>query len=281
MAAFVALAKGDLPTEAWLHLGRTHTLHKRQPILLSWSGTMFEYLMPALWMRSYPDTVLEQSIRVVVGSQQEYARIYKVPWGISEAAYSRRDKLGFYQYKAFGLPFLALKPEESRDLVVSPYSTSLALNVEPDDAIRNFRRMETLGWLGKFGMYESAEYGRTRVRSESSHEVMKCWMAHHQGMTLLALCNSLTNCSIQRSFHQEPLVAANERILHEKLPLNVSIDSQFERGFQIGSYLTNHHRTFGMSTDFQSVFSRKISRILIGGVPKKTSDPIKEGYPLP
>lgn len=230
IAAFIAVAKGDVPQESWFRLGRTHTIQNGKPILLSWAGSMFEYLMPSLWMRSYPNTILEQSLRSVVQSQQEYGQRNQIPWGISEAACNERDEHGHYQYRTFGLPDLALKSHSSPEIVVSPYSTSLALTVDPLGVISNLRLMEEMHWLDKFGFYESVEF--KQFGSRHDFEVVRCWMAHHQGMTLSAQCNFLTDASLQRYFHREPAVRAIEGILHEKLPNLTGGDLVEERMFK-------------------------------------------------
>jgi cyclic beta-1,2-glucan synthetase len=175
-------------------------------------------------MKSYPHTILEQSMRAVVRCQQEYGKRNQVPWGISEAAFSDRDDNGHYQYQAFGLSDLALKRTLSTEIVVSPYASFLALTVDPFGVLSNLRSMLAMRWLDKFGFYESADYRRTGVDAVQNVEVVRCWMAHHQGMTFAALCNFLTDSSLQRFFHNEPLAAANERLLHEKACKTVSID---------------------------------------------------------
>jgi len=217
-AVFVAIAKEDIPQESWFLLGRAHTLDAGNPVLVSWSGTAFEYLMPSLWMRSFPDTLLERSRVASVRSQMRYAERKQVPWGISEAAYSKRDEAGNYQYYAFGLPQLASRKSQINALVVSPYSTFLALSVDPAAALDNLRRMKTLGWLGGYGYYESADFhtGRRRRFRREGHQIVRCWMAHHQGMSLLALANFLNDNVVQRWFHAEPRVQASELLLHEK-----------------------------------------------------------------
>jgi hypothetical protein len=189
---------------------------------------MFEYLMPSLWMKCYPNTILEQSLRAIVRCQQEYGKHNQVPWGISEAACSDRDEEGYYQYRAFGLADLALKRVHVSDIVVSPYAATLALTVDPPGVITNLRLMAEMQWLDKFGFYESADYTRTRIGSEQSYELIRCWMAHHQGMTLLAICNFLTDGSLQQLFHSEPQVAANERILHERVPKSLTVEMVVE-----------------------------------------------------
>jgi cyclic beta-1,2-glucan synthetase len=223
-AVFVAVAKGDVPPESWFHLGRAHVLWNRYRALLSWSGTMFEYLMPRLWMKNYPNTLLERSVRAAVRCQQKWAKSYGTPWGISEAAYSARDSAGHYQYQAFGVPVLALKRTSYEDLVVAPYATFLALAVDPFEAVQNLRRMKEMKWLGAFGFYESADFAPSRLRSQKRYELVRCWMVHHQGMSLLAVCNLLCDDVIPRLFHTEPAVAATELLLQEKLSFAIRIE---------------------------------------------------------
>ena len=216
-AAFVAIAKDDIPQETWFQLGRVHTLDQGHPVLLSWTGTMFEYLMPALWMRSYANTLLERSQAYVVASQQAYALEKRVPWGISESAASQLDDAGNYSYHAFGLPNVALHKPEFNALVISPYSTFLALNVDPVESIANLRRMDDLGWFGPYGFYESADFSKGhRFLRRPRSILVHCWMAHHQGMSLLAIANFLNDNLIQRWFHADRRVQATELLLHEK-----------------------------------------------------------------
>ena len=180
---------------------------------------MFEYLMPLLWMRSYSGTLLDQGMFSAVVCQQKFAKKRKLPWGISEAAFSTRDHEGIYQYGAFGLPGLALDPHASKDIVVAPYASFLALLVDPASATRNLRFMWEKGWFGRFGFYESADYSNGQTSGIANYELIRCWMAHHQGMSLLAVCNLLTQSALQKWFHQEPQVMATELLLHEKIPL--------------------------------------------------------------
>jgi len=222
IAIFVAIAKEDIPQDCWFLLGRGHTLDHGRPVLLSWTGTMFEYLMPSLWMRSYPNTLLNRARVAAVRSQQAYAARRGVPWGISESAYSKLDEHGNYQYQAFGLPQLSLMRRESNPLVISPYSTFLALSVDPPAALRNLRRMQTLGWFGSFGFYESADYTTSRGRFRwSSCQIVRCWMAHHQGMSLLSVANLLCDNVVQRWFHADTRVQATELLLQEKPVVHV------------------------------------------------------------
>ena len=216
-AVFVAIAKGDIPQEAWFRLGRAHTLDKGRPVILSWTGTLFEYLMPTLWMRSYPRTLLERSRLAAVRSQQAYAASKGVPWGISESAHAQLDEGGNYQYYAFGLPHLAQRKTALKALVISPYSTFLALLTDPSAAIRNLRRMAQMNWFGSYGFYESADYGSPRHRFwQHPYQLVRCWMAHHQGMSLLALTNFLNGNIVQRWFHSDRRVQATELLLQEK-----------------------------------------------------------------
>ncbi len=216
-AIFIAIAKEDIPQESWFLLGRAHTLDRGRSVLLSWTGTIFEYLMPSLWMRSFPNTLLERSCVAAVRSQQAYGMRKDVPWGISESAYSKVDDCGNYQYYAFGLPDLALRKPEINRLVVSPYSTFLALDVDPVEALRNLRRMSAMGWFGDYGFYEAADFtGDGRKFWKSRYQLARCWMVHHQGMSLLALANFLNEDIVQRWFHAERRVLATELLLHEK-----------------------------------------------------------------
>jgi cyclic beta-1,2-glucan synthetase len=216
-AVFAAIAKEDIPQESWFLLGRAHTLDGGRPVLLSWTGTLFEYLMPALWMRTYSNTLLERSRAAAVRAQQAYAGHKGVPWGISESAYFKLDEAGNYQYHAFGLPNLAMRKRELNGLVISPYSTFLALTVDPAGALRNLRRMADLHWFGSYGFYEAADYSSSRRRFwRPNSKLVRCWMTHHQGMSLLALANFLKGNVVQRWFHSNRRVQATELLLHEK-----------------------------------------------------------------
>ena len=219
-ATFVAVANDQIPQETWFLLARTHTMEHGRPVLLSWTGTMFEYLMPALWMRTYPNTLLDRSRHAAVRTQQEFTALQRIPWGISECAYAVRDEAGNYQYHAFGIPQLALHKADIDALVVSPYSTFLALGTSPHEALRNLRKMERQGWFGKYGFFESADYSAAKRRAwRHPCEITRCWMAHHQGMTLLAMANFLADEIVQQWFHGDPRVQATELLLHEK-PVN-------------------------------------------------------------
>jgi hypothetical protein len=221
IAMFLAIGKGDVLQDTWFKAGRKTMLVDGNPVLLSWSGTMFEYLMPTLWMQTLPDTLLAQSLPMAVRAQREFVARGRVPWGISEAGHSQRDAEGNYQYHAFGVPTLALNPPPEDMLVVAPYASVLALEVDPVRALENLRRMEKLSWLGEFGFYESADFSANRQpRDGSQYVLVRSWMAHHQGMSLLAITNLLAGRPFQRWFHRDPRVRATELLLHEK-PIQV------------------------------------------------------------
>ena len=216
-AVFVGIAKEDIPQDCWFRLRRPVVTDHGRPVVLSWTGTMFEYLMPSIWMRSYRNTLLHRASVAAVRSQQQYAEERGVPWGISESACARRNEAGDYHYEAFGVPTLAVKKHESEPLIISPYSTLLALSVDPKAALENLRRMEQLGWFGRYGFCEAADYtvsrnwlGRRRC------ELVRQWMVHHQGMSLLSLANFLCNNVVQRWFHSDRRVKASELLLQEK-----------------------------------------------------------------
>jgi cyclic beta-1,2-glucan glucanotransferase len=211
-ASYIAVAKGEIPQRSWFRLDRTHTVAFNRPVLVSWTGTMFEYLMPALWMPSYPDTLLRHTLHNIVAIQHDFGRSYRIPWGISECGHSRRDAAGHYGYHAFGIPDVAVKVDADAGPVVSPYSTFLALNLDLPACMRNFHFMESAGWVGSYGFYESADY------TESVHRptLVREWMAHHLGMSLLALTNLLHHNAMQRYFQANPQMRATELLLQEK-----------------------------------------------------------------
>ncbi len=221
---FAAIAKGEIPQESWMALDRKLTSYENEHVLLSWTGTMFEYLMPLLWMKIYPNTILDRTTQGAVRCQKKYADSKSIPWGISEASCSKINAAGHYHYEAFGVPGLAVSRDLSRDLVVSPYSTFLSLVVDSKNALENIRRMKDLGWFGAYGFYESADFTASRLTAGSKFDIERCWLAHHQGMSLMSVANLLCDGSSQRRFHAEPMVAATERLLHEKAPRT----SQFE-----------------------------------------------------
>jgi cyclic beta-1,2-glucan synthetase len=216
-AVFVAIAKDDIPQDCWFRLDRPFTSDGGRPALLSWTGTMFEYLMPAIWMRSYPNTLLDRAIIAAIKAQQEYAAAKRIPWGISESACARRNDAGDYHYEAFGVPNLALLKKEIEPLVVSPYSTFLALNFDRKAALANLRWMENAGWFGSYGFYEAADYTVGRKRwFGPRYQIVHSWMVHHQAMSFISLANCLFDRIVQRWFHRDRRVQATELLLEEK-----------------------------------------------------------------
>ena len=226
IAAFVAVAKGDIPQESWFQMGRSHVVVDGRATLISWTGTMFEYLMPALWLRSYPETLLENTKQVAVFAQQMYADEKRIPWGISECAYAQVEDNGAYGYRAFGVPQLAVQQDEER-LVVAPYATMLALAVDPAAAIRNLRWMTKKAWFGTYGYYESADFTPgVRTSRRQRYALVRSWMAHHQGMGLLAIANLLSNEAVQQWFRRDARVQATELLLQERPAGHVAAQPQ-------------------------------------------------------
>ena len=209
IASFIAVARGDIPQQSWFRLDRSHVLVHRLPALLSWTGTMFEYMMPALWMRTFPDTLIARSLESAVRIQRDHVR--NIPWGISESGFAKRDPQGRYAYQAWGIPALALKYGAEDGPVISPYSTFLALALLRKEAIANLKRMIAMNWMGAYGFYEAADY-----TEDKQPKLVRSWMAHHQGMCLLALTNLLKNNAVQHWFHGTPRIRASELLLHEK-----------------------------------------------------------------
>ncbi len=217
VAFFAAIAKDDIPQESWFQLMRPNTIIQGVAGLLSWTGTMFEYLMPSLWMRIYPNTLLERAAVAAVRAQRAYADDKSIPWGISESSCYKLDDSGNYQYHAFGVPQLAIHKVDIEGPVVSPYSTFLALPIDSSAALRNLRTIQSRKGLGTYGFYEALDFNPSRCQSRFRRfELVHCWMAHHQGMSLLAIANFLRGDVVQRWFHSHPRVQATELLLQEK-----------------------------------------------------------------
>jgi cyclic beta-1,2-glucan synthetase len=232
VASFIAIAKGDVPQEHWFQLGRSLLGVHGTPALVSWSGSMFEYLMPQLLLRSYPETLLDETNRAVLQAQIVHGQRHGVPWGISEAAYHVVDLGGNYQYKAFGVPELGLKRGLSEDLVVAPYATALAAMTAPSAATDNLRRLHREGALGRYGFYESIDYtNREPAKAEARRQridrgrgaLVRAYFAHHQGMTLVAIANTVLQGIMVSRFHADPRVKATELLLQERVPSYVPV----------------------------------------------------------
>ncbi len=217
IASFLAIAKGDAPLEHWLHLGRPVVRLEGSRVLLSWGGTMFEYLMPPLVLRVLARTLLEESCRVAVRRQIAFARRHGVPWGISESGFAELGVHGDYQYRAFGVPGLGLKRDLGDRLVIAPYACLLALRFRPRAVIANVERLIGLGALGHYGLVEALDFGPAEEREERPR-VVHSFMAHHQGMILVAAANHLRGDRMVRRLHADPRVASVELLLHERIP---------------------------------------------------------------
>ncbi|MFY9823700.1 MAG: glucoamylase family protein, partial [Thermoanaerobaculia bacterium] len=226
LASFIAIAKGDVPVAHWFQLGRPLTPVRRGAALISWSGSMFEYLMPALVMRSPAHSLLDQTCRLVVQRQIQYGNERAVPWGVSESAFNARDLELTYQYSNFGVPGLGLKRGLSEDVVVAPYATALAAMLEPAAAVLNFADLTGAGARGRYGFYEAIDYTAGRLPEKQSRAVVHAYMAHHQGMALLSLANVLDvrgDGGMPARFHAAPIVQATELLLQERTPRDVAV----------------------------------------------------------
>jgi cellobiose phosphorylase len=222
LTSFIGIAQGKLPQEHWFALGRLlTTTGKGKPTLISWSGSMFEYLMPLLVMPTYENTLLDRTYRAVVARQIEYGRSRGVPWGISESGYNITDAAMTYQYRAFGIPGLGFKRGLSDDLVIAPYAAMMALMVSPAPACKNLEQMESLGYAGKFGFYEAIDFTASRVSPGQKSAIVQSFMAHHQGMALLSLAYALLHCPMQKRFESDPSLQATVMLLQEKMPRNI------------------------------------------------------------
>ena len=223
LLSFVAIAKGDVPVQHWFRLGRPLTPVGRDSILMSWSGSMFEYLMPALVMRTPVGSLLEQSCRLAVARQIDYGAERGTPWGVSESGYNVRDLEMTYQYSNFGVPGLGLRRGLADDVVIAPYATALAAMVDPLAALRNCDRLATEGADGQFGYYESVDYTASRLPADTRNAIVRMYMAHHQGMAIVAIGNVLHGGAMRTRFHAEPIVQASELLLQERTPRNVAV----------------------------------------------------------
>ena len=218
LCSFVAIAQGQLPQESWFALGRLLTTAGGEPILLSWSGSMFEYLMPLLVMPTYENTLLDQTCKAAVERQIEYGKKRGVPWGISESGYNMVDVHLNYQYRAFGVPGLGLKRGLAEDLVIAPYASALALMVAPEEACLNLQRLAATGLKGNYGFYEAIDYTPSRLPRGQTSAVVRSFMAHHQGMSLLSLAYLLLDRPMQKRFESDPLFQATTLLLQERIP---------------------------------------------------------------
>ena len=224
IASLIAIAKGDVPQSHWQHLGRPVTKVHGKQVLLSWSGTMFEYLMPTLFIKNYAGTFLSDSCYAALDAQVSYGQEQKVPWGISESGYYAFDLNLNYQYRAFGVPDLGYKRELHDDLVVAPYASLMGLSLQPQAVLENMARLEQLNMLGRFGFYEALDYTQTRLPVGQPYAIVQSYMAHHQGMILLAACNYLSDDVMVQRFHADEHIQSVELLLQENIPQNPPIE---------------------------------------------------------
>ncbi len=218
LTSFIAIAKGDVPQSHWFRLSRTMASASRNRVLASWSGSMFEFLMPMLMLKNEPNTLLEETAWGAVQYQEAYGKQKHVPWGISEAGYNVRDLSMNYQYGPFGVPGLGLKSGLEKDLVVAPYATFLAAMVDPPSAVSNLQQIEKMGARGRYGFYESIDFTSDRLQEDTSYAIVRSYMAHHQGMSLAAIDNVLHENILQKRFHSDPSIRATELLLQERMP---------------------------------------------------------------
>jgi cyclic beta-1,2-glucan synthetase len=223
LASLFAIAKGDVPTRHWFRLGRAATPLGRGAALISWSGSMFEYLMPSLVMRAPAGSLLSETNRLVVKRQQEYGETLDIPWGISESAYNARDIEFTYQYSNFGVPGLGLKRGLSENKVIAPYATGLAAMIDPHGALKNYVRIAGMGGSGPYGFYEALDFTPSRLPEGQDVAIVRNVMAHHQGMTIVAIANTLQNGRMRERFHRDPVIMASELLLQERTPHDVAI----------------------------------------------------------
>ena len=297
-ASFVAIALGQVPVKHWFALSRTSTLIQRRPVLLSWTGTIFEYLMPLLVMTSRPNTLWEKTYRLVMKSQIAYGKRTNLPWGISESGYYLFDQHLNYQYKAFGVPDLALKHSQEREKVVAPYATILGAMVDPKASIANLLHLEEYGAAGEYGFYEAIDFTPHRLQEEQNYAVVKSYMAHHQGMSLIALGNLFHDHQMQRRFLADPRIKGTDLLLHEQVHSPTLIKSRkapgklvekpyylFEEPVEPRSFITpdtpsprtwflSNGRYFVMVSNSGGGFSRSGDLLLT----RWEEDPVKDNY---
>ena len=224
IASLVAIAKGDVPLSHWQQLGRPITQVDGKQVLLSWSGTMFEYLMPTLFIKNYARTFLSESCNTAINAQIGYGRENKVPWGISESGYFAFDLGQHYQYRAFGVPDLGYKRDLPDDLVIAPYASLIGLSLQPLEVVKNIEHLERLKLLGRFGLYEAVDFTKTRLPDGKAYAIVQSYMAHHQGMILLAACNYLSDNLMVERFHTDEYIQSVELLLQEKIPQNPPLE---------------------------------------------------------
>ena len=247
LASFVAIAKGDIPAKHWFRMGRTMTPIDGGSGLISWSGSMFEYLMPSLVMRAPAGSLLEQTNRLVVWRQIKYGELLDVPWGMSESEYNARDIESTYQYSSFGVPDLGYKRGLSESIVIAPYASGLGAMISPRAAHHNYQRLASIGARGTYGWYEAIDYTRARLPDGTKFAVIRAYMAHHQAMTLVGIANALHDGRMRARFHAEPIIQAAELLLQERMPRDVALarpPSEQAEGVEIAADIPTTQRHY-------------------------------------
>jgi cyclic beta-1,2-glucan synthetase len=223
LASFIAIAKEEVPPKHWFRLGRTLTPVGRGAALLSWSGSMFEYLMPSLVMRAPAGSILDQTSRLIVRRQIDYGRRLGVPWGVSESLFNARDIEGTYQYAGFGVPDLGYKRGLGDNVVIAPYATALSAMIEPGAAAANFERLTVEGGRGDYGWYDALDYTPSRLPKGAKVGIVRAYMAHHQAMSIVAIADALLGGEMRARFHSEPMIQATELLLQERMPRDIAV----------------------------------------------------------
>lgn len=224
--SLIAIAKGELSKQHWFKLGRKLINVDGSKGLVSWTGTMFEYLMPRLIIKSYPNTLIEKTYEFVVNTQIKYGLSKNTPWGISESCYYSFDIALNYQYRAFGVPYLGLKRGLANDLVVAPYATIMAIDIAPNECVENIQKLKQLGAEGQFGLYEAVDFTKSRLNIGQKCAIVKSYMVHHQGMSMLAFANFFKDNIMQSRFHKNPQIKAIDSLMQEKFPTNMVIPKE-------------------------------------------------------
>ncbi len=219
--SFIGIITKQVPVEHWYKLSRVFTLHNSHRTLASWSGTMFEYFMPNLMMKNYEYSILDETYHSVLQAQIDYGNSKNKPWGVSESGYYFFDLDLNYQYKACGIPNIGFKRGLINDYVVSPYSTYLALNFDKEACFSNLNILRAEGAEGPYGLYEAIDYTQERLNQNEDKKIVKSYMAHHMGMSLLSINNFMNNNIMQERFHSNPIVKTGELLLEEKLPYKI------------------------------------------------------------
>jgi len=234
LLSFIAIAKGDVKVSHWFRLDRTLIPSGKGAALVSWSGSMFEYLMPCLVMNTPTASLLDQTCRLIVQSQIRYGEERSLPWGISESAYNTRDIHLTYQYSNFGVPELGLKRGLGKDFVIAPYATLLAAMIDPLAAVQNLKNLSQLGAEGPFGFYEAVDFTKERLPEGEKQAIVRAYMTHHQGMSLLSISNVIHDGIMRRRFHLEPIIQATELLLQERTPRNVLVAKPLSEPIETG-----------------------------------------------